>query len=174
MSTGGSAFLSVPRGFTLIEAMIVIAILGILAALAGPSFVDMIKTARVRGAASDLYSSLLTARSEAIKRRKTMTITPAASWAGGWSVTFDNAGATATLVSHEALATDLAVRVNAAGNAAAAITYGSNGRITSATPTLIFYAPNAATVQARCVTTEPSGMPRLQVDSNGDATDACN
>ncbi len=175
MNTGGSAVLSMPRGFTLVEAMIVIAILGILTALAGPSFIDMIKTAKVRSGASELYSSLLTARSEAIKRRKTMTITPAdTGWTGGWSVTFDNAGATATLLAHEALANDLAVRVNAAGNAAAAVTYGSNGRITSATPTLIFYAPNAATVQPRCVTTEPSGMPRLQVDSNGDATDACN
>jgi type IV fimbrial biogenesis protein FimT len=172
--------LSVPggftrRGFTLVEALMVVLILSLLAAFAAPSFIDMIKTAKVRSGASELYSSLLSARSEAIKRRKTMTVTPAdGGWAAGWTVTFDNAGATATLLTHEALASDLAVRVNAAGDSPAAITYGSNGRISSASPTLIFHAPGVAAVQPRCVSTEPSGMPRLQVDSNGDATDGCN
>ena len=168
----------VARGFTLVETMIVVAILAIFAAMAGPSFIDMVKTAKLRSAASDFYSSLLSARSEAIKRRTNMSVTPInADWAKGWSVTFVDPVVptqTDTLQSHEALATDVAVQVNATGDAANPITYGTNGRVSSAAPTLIFHVPGAAAAQARCVSLDPAGMPRIHIDTNGAATDGCN
>ena len=163
----------VARGFTLVETMIVVAILAIFAAMAGPSFIDMVKTAKLRSAASDFYSSLLSARSEAIKRRTAVTLAPVgADWATGWTATFT--GATGPLAKHEALATDVAVQVNATADAANPIIYGTNGRISSAAPTLIFHVPGAAAVQARCVSVDPAGMPRTQIDTNGVATDGCN
>ncbi|MDP2371258.1 GspH/FimT family pseudopilin [Rhodoferax sp.] len=57
------------RGFTLIELLIVVAILGILAALAAPSFTETIKRYRVNAITDDLTSSIQLARSEAIRRR---------------------------------------------------------------------------------------------------------
>lgn len=56
------------RGFTAIELMVVVSIVAVLAALAGPSFLLMIESWRVRDATESLRSTLMLARSEAIKR----------------------------------------------------------------------------------------------------------
>ena len=55
------------RGFTAIELMVVVSIIAVLAALAGPSFTQMIESWRVRDATESLRSTLFLARSEAIK-----------------------------------------------------------------------------------------------------------
>ena len=56
------------RGFTLIETMVVTAIVAVLAALAAPSFGTTIDRWRVRQAVENMTSTLYYARSEAIKR----------------------------------------------------------------------------------------------------------
>ena len=56
------------RGFTLVELMIVLAVVAIFASLAGPSFRELTATQKVRSAVSALNESLWLARSEAIKR----------------------------------------------------------------------------------------------------------
>ena len=56
------------RGFTLIETMVVTAIVAVLAALAAPSFGTTIDRWRVRKAVESMTSTLYYARSEAIKR----------------------------------------------------------------------------------------------------------
>ena len=83
------------RGFTAIELMVVVAIVAVLAALAGPSFTPMIERWRVRQTAEALQSSLYLARSEAIKRGGGITIDATGGWDQGWRVTHTQ-GATTT------------------------------------------------------------------------------
>ena len=56
------------QGFTAIELMVAVSIIAVLAALAGPSFAQIIESWRVRDATESLRSTLIFARSEAIKR----------------------------------------------------------------------------------------------------------
>lgn len=55
------------RGFTLIELMVVVAIVAILAVMAAPSYRDIIDRYRLRGAADDVLSTVSTARAQAVK-----------------------------------------------------------------------------------------------------------
>ncbi len=74
------------HGFSLLEVMVVVAILGILAAIAAPSFTPTIERWRVRDAAESLTSTLYYARSEAIKRGGGITIDATGGWNTGWKV----------------------------------------------------------------------------------------
>lgn len=74
-------------GFTLIELVVTIAIIAILIGIGAPSFARFNADQRIRTAANDLQSALLITRSEAIKRRGNMTLSPATSgWSNGWSL----------------------------------------------------------------------------------------
>ncbi len=82
-------------GFTLVELMITVSIVGILASFAIPSFNEMIANNRLSALSNDLITDLYTARSEAIKKNIPVTIcssTDQAScanstnWGTGWII----------------------------------------------------------------------------------------
>lgn len=75
-------------GFTITEVLVVVVIVAILAAVAGPDMITMVRTQRVKTATFDLFSSLNVARSEAIKRNVLVTMTPTdgGNWAKGWRI----------------------------------------------------------------------------------------
>lgn len=75
------------RGMTLIELMTTIAVLGVLMAIAAPSFNPMMERYRVRQAAEELQATLYYARSEAIKRSGNVALAADSNWSNGWKVT---------------------------------------------------------------------------------------
>ncbi len=91
---------NVNKGFTLIELMVTIAVAGILAAIAVPSFKSTIQNNRLTTGANELVTALNLARSEAIKRGMTVTVrkvdsnsktksSSTANWEAGWDVFTD-------------------------------------------------------------------------------------
>jgi len=63
-----------PAGFTLLELMVVLAIAGLLFAVAIPAMGDFIRNSRITGAANDVMAALHFTRSEAVKRRLPVTL----------------------------------------------------------------------------------------------------
>ena len=85
-------------GFTFIELLVTIAMIGILGSLAIPSFRAFIINQQVSSASSDFFGSLLQARSEALKLGRIVAIFPTdgSNWTSGWylSVVDNNCVAT--------------------------------------------------------------------------------
>ena len=66
-------------GFTLLELMAVLAIAGVLAAIAIPAMGNFMRNSRITAAANDVMAALHFTRSEAIKRRQPVTLCTSAS-----------------------------------------------------------------------------------------------
>lgn len=87
------------RGFSLTEMMIVIAVIGVLAAIAFPSFTGVVNGGRLSGMTNELVASIQVARTEAIRRNVRAVVCPSANgttcagganWSTGWMVFFDD------------------------------------------------------------------------------------
>lgn len=142
------------RGFTLIEAMVVVAMLGIVAAIAAPSFTGFIGTMNAKAAAFDLISDLTTARSEAIKRNADTTLVPiSGNWSNGWQIAAEGT----ILRERGALASSITVT----GAPGAGVQFRSNGRLRDdETLTRWTVKSSIPGVIQRCVIVTPTGSAR--------------
>ncbi len=90
------------RGFTIIEVLVVIAVAGVLLALATPSMARFVAEWRVKDAANSIIGQLRLARVEAIRTSRPVILCPSASggascaastateWKDGWLLFVDN------------------------------------------------------------------------------------
>jgi type IV fimbrial biogenesis protein FimT len=141
------------RGFTLIESVIVIAILAILTGVGSAGFVWLNQSTSIRGAAFDLVADLDFARSEAVKRNDDVTVQPVnADWAQGWQVV---AGGQ-VLRAREALGAQIGF-----ANAPTTLTFDGAGRASLITVrNFQICPPSAGGVMGRVVRIDPSGLSR--------------
>ena len=137
------------NGMTIIELMVVIAIAGVLVGLAIPSMKSIIDNQRISAANNDLISSLIYARSEAVRQKKHVTVCASsdastckagnagiANWNDGWIV-FANTSST-TLTRN--VATEPLLRVVASQKGISSLTLSTN----NGTPAILSYRPNGA------------------------------
>jgi type IV fimbrial biogenesis protein FimT len=151
------------RGFTLLEAMVVVSIITILALVAGPNLSIWLDNIRIRSASDALQEGLQTARAEAIKRNQNITFwlvsnntdnqidagCELSSTSGSWVVSAGNPEAKCDKEPSTTLAPRLVakravgdsggrVAVNArqadGTTAGTSVTFNGFGRVTNATP----------------------------------------
>ena len=86
------------QGFTLLEALVVMALLGTLLALAAPGLTGVRQKHQMQSQAEQLQSSLMLARSEALRRQQRVTVSlrgeredcaTSGTWAQGWVIFVD-------------------------------------------------------------------------------------
>lgn len=157
-------------GFTLIELMVTLSIVGILAAIAAPSMSTFITNQKVKTTSFDLYSSFLLAQSEAIKRNAAVSITPiSTNWVNGWTITTPdptNAALTLTLRRQEAI-TGVTV-TDSRSTSPAAVAYGHNGRTNAGGGfTLTMNGVGSGTYTGRCLSIKASGTPLTSLKPAG-------
>jgi type IV fimbrial biogenesis protein FimT len=137
-------------GFTITETMLAVAVLAILVGLAAPGFKEIILSQAVKTASFDLFSNLLVARSEAITRNTTVTVTPAGgNWANGWTIT-DSGGETVRQQ-------DKFAQVIIAGPGS--ITFNGAGRLTTGSTSLSLMANGGQASHNRCIEIDLGGRP---------------
>jgi type IV fimbrial biogenesis protein FimT len=140
------------RGFTLPELMTVLAIMGILGAMAAPAYTSWMASVRASGAATDLYTALSQARSEAIKRNAEVTLAPADDgWEAGWQIAAPG-DADRLLLDHSST-----LHIDVEGPAS--VTYLPNGRTKGANLPSFEVSADASDLQL-CVSVDLSGRPR--------------
>lgn len=138
------------RGFTITEMMMSIAVLAILVGLAAPGFREIILSQAVKTASFDLFSNLVVARSEAITRNTTVSVTPAGgNWSNGWTIT-ESGGE--VVRRHDQLA-----QVLIAGPGA--VTFNGAGRLTTGSTSLSLMANGGQASHTRCIDIGLGGRP---------------
>lgn len=119
-----------PRGFTLIELMIVITLVGVMLALAVPNFRDFIRRNRLSAQSNEFIAAVQYARAEAIRRNRNVSVRAtdasdnANEWGKGWQVIDTLATDTTLLRATPALPGSLALD---SSNSANVITFNSSG-----------------------------------------------
>lgn len=165
-------------GFTLLEALVVLALLGTLLALAAPSLSVLRQSHQMQSQGEQLLSSLMLARSEALRRQQRVTVCVRASgdacagegtWAQGWLVFVDgndNArldGSDVLLQSHAVAPSSWKLYGNTTVNRY--VSYGPQGRSQTVTGafqagTLTLCRPGQSAIWE--VVINAVGKPRLQ------------
>lgn len=149
------------RGFTLLEALVVLVILAVLASVAIPSMVGVVRSNRITTATNELNASFAYARSEAMRLNSSLIANPSVDvalcasnddgtacgedWTNGWLVVQRNAG----LVTEVLRFVQAPARVEILSTAGMAPEYAFDhrGRVSGITDSGVIVQPAGLTIQ---------------------------
>lgn len=154
-------------GFTLVELVVVTAIMGVVMLMAIPAVQDFLATQRIKSASFNLITSMMYARSEAVKRGASITIkAPSANnLTNGWCVLI-SAGATCSLTATDT-ANTMRIEQPVTGvtynfsTTAGPITFNRSGRLTNLVRLEV--SDDELASLKRCVTLDVGGNARSAV-----------
>ena len=159
-------------GFTILELMIVVALIGVLASLALPSFGYLAANTKVKGASTELYLALIRARAESVKRNRSVTIVATSGnkddWDAGWQIIVDanNDGDFADvaadddrLVSQQGEVKRVTIKMAAAG-----VVFRPTGRISGAAPAFDVASGDPDHDLKRCVSADLTGRAYIKTE----------
>jgi type IV fimbrial biogenesis protein FimT len=164
----------VTRGVTLLEALVVLAILGIVVRLAAPTMSRTLSSASVASQARELAAALRFARAEALHRGTWVTVcarepgveppacaaSTSTGWQPGWLVFVDDGARGRFEAGDELLRLQTALAHSpGVDGTMRAITYGAAGVSLDASSHFLFRSAQADIVQLVCVA--KTGRPRL-------------
>jgi type IV fimbrial biogenesis protein FimT len=146
-------------GFTLIEMIVTLSVIGILLAIAAPGMRQLSLNQGVKSAAFDIFSALIYARSEAIKRPgETVTLQPVSTSSGQWvSGFYVTDGAGDTLRSWNVPTSITLTDKNS--TPVTSIVFGKDGHLTVTPKLEINLASSVDGVAPRCVRVDLTGRP---------------
>lgn len=159
-------------GFTLIELMVVITLVAVLGAIAVPSFRNLLLNQRLAASTSEFVAALSLARTEALKRSQTVTLTPKTinDWNSGWEVKSTVDGAATTLRAFESLPVGVTVDTGLSNALNGKVSYDANGFSKNGNAYLMgCVAFKAETGRRSAVVVSASGRPKVcDPDKKGD------
>jgi type IV fimbrial biogenesis protein FimT len=124
-----------PRGFTLIEFAISIAVFGVLIALGLPSFTSWINNTKIRTSAEGILNGVQLARAEAVRQNLSVQfVLGGSSGASAWTVNAINADGTLTQVQQRTSEGSGTSVVGTTPAAATTLTFNGVGRLLATNP----------------------------------------
>jgi type IV fimbrial biogenesis protein FimT len=151
------------RGFTLIEMVITVTLLGVLLAIAAPGFRQLTLNQGVKSAAFDLFSALEYARSEAIKRPgETVTLKAGAASDGAWSTGWRLLDGSGTKLRSWTVASNITI-TDKNSPALTQITFARDGHLTTTPQLEVSPSTSVDGVEARCVEVDLIGRPKSKL-----------
>lgn len=170
-------------GFTLVELLIVLALIGVVASLAYPSFQETIRLNRVQSQTTRLLSTLMIARSEAAKTNRpaiickspngsTCSTDASVKWDGGWLVFRDDNGDGVQDAGEPVIRVENAVpetvTVRATESAFAnSLTYAPDGTINGLITQIFKICSGDSIRGARAIAVDATGRPRVNDNPGG-------
>lgn len=149
----------IERGFSIMELMVVLAIVAILSMGVGPSFSNLLNRNEVQKVSSDLTITMLLARSEAVRRNQEVIVSSLGSgWHDGWRVV---SGAE-TISTFDAAADGIEI------SGPASVTFSANGRTESSLKDPFIFKNSNSKIPLQCIFLSTSGKSKTLIDRNGD------